>query len=148
MWRIAFAQMRAQAPRLIASCVAIIIATGFVVATLVLGETTKATMFKAVGARYVVAAAVVVPGDLTATPETTPSGEDSGGRLGPAVVQAVARVEGVTAVAADTETFAEVGFPAERGASTPRSKVSPPRRSCSGWISPTDGFPLPRARSP
>lgn len=138
MWRIAFAQMRAQAPRLIASCVAIIIATGFVVATLVLGETTKATMFKAVGARYVVAAAVVVPGDLTATPETTPSGEDSGGRLGPAVVQAVARVEGVTAVAADTETFAEVVIPGRAGGQyTPVESVAPAEEL--QWLDLADG---------
>ncbi|MGY2066963.1 ABC transporter permease [Blastococcus sp. SYSU DS0619] len=47
------ASVRAHLPRLIASTLAIVIAVGFVVATLVLNETTRATVLKAAGAQYV-----------------------------------------------------------------------------------------------
>ncbi|MGY2083332.1 ABC transporter permease [Blastococcus sp. SYSU DS0539] len=47
------ASIRAHLPRLIASTLAIVIAVGFVVATLVLNETTRATVLTAAGAQYV-----------------------------------------------------------------------------------------------
>ncbi|GAA4741247.1 FtsX-like permease family protein [Modestobacter marinus] len=47
------ASIRAHAGRLVASTLAIVIAVGFVVATLVLNETTKATVLEAAGAQYV-----------------------------------------------------------------------------------------------
>jgi putative ABC transport system permease protein len=53
------AQLRAHAARLIASTLAIVIAVGFVVATLVLNQTARATVLESIGARYVGAAAVV-----------------------------------------------------------------------------------------
>ncbi|SEP07527.1 ABC transporter permease [Trujillonella endophytica] len=59
MLRIITANLRAHLARLVASTVAIVIAVGFVVATLTLGETTRATMLEAVGARYVSADVVV-----------------------------------------------------------------------------------------
>jgi len=61
MWKTSLAQLRAHAGRLFASCLAIVIAVGFVVATLVLGDTTNATMTRAVAAQYVDTDAVVLP---------------------------------------------------------------------------------------
>ena len=57
------AQLRAHAARLIASTLAVVIAVGFVVATLVLNETSRSTVLDAVGARYVDTAAVVTSDD-------------------------------------------------------------------------------------
>ncbi|WP_346621051.1 FtsX-like permease family protein [Blastococcus montanus] len=59
------ASIRAHLPRLIASTLAIVIAVGFVVATLVLNETTRATVLKAAGAQYVDTAVVVTSGSGT-----------------------------------------------------------------------------------
>ena len=59
MRRVLLAQLRAHAARLVASTLAVVIATGFVVATLVLDETSRATIYEAVGAQYVHTAAVV-----------------------------------------------------------------------------------------
>ena len=53
MRALTLASVRAHLPRLIASTLAIVIAVGFVVATLVLNETTRATVLKAAGAQYV-----------------------------------------------------------------------------------------------
>jgi putative ABC transport system permease protein len=53
------AQVRANAARLVASTLAVVIAVGFVVGTLVLNETSRSTVLTAVGARYVDTAAVV-----------------------------------------------------------------------------------------
>ena len=59
MRTVLFAQVRAHVARLVAATLAVVIAVGFVVATLVLNETTRATVLDAVGARYVGVAAVV-----------------------------------------------------------------------------------------
>ncbi|MCZ2817134.1 ABC transporter permease [Modestobacter sp. VKM Ac-2984] len=59
MSRVTRASIRAHAGRLVASTLAIVIAVGFVVATLVLNETTKATVLAAAGAQYVDADVVV-----------------------------------------------------------------------------------------
>ncbi len=118
MLRISLAQVRAHVGRLIASCVAIIIAIGFVVATLVLSDTTKVTMLKAVGARYVDVAAVVVlgsdglPADSTPAPEPAP-GPESG--LTPEFIEVIGGLAGVAAVSADTETYAQVELPGRSG---------------------------------
>ncbi|MGY1828609.1 MULTISPECIES: ABC transporter permease [unclassified Blastococcus] len=53
MRAVTLASIRAHLPRLIASTLAIVIAVGFVVATLVLNETTRATVLTAAGAPYV-----------------------------------------------------------------------------------------------
>jgi putative ABC transport system permease protein len=59
MRTVLLAQLRTNAARLIASTLAIVIAVGFVVATLVLNETSRATVLDSVGARFVDTAAVV-----------------------------------------------------------------------------------------
>ncbi|RBY74392.1 ABC transporter permease [Blastococcus sp. TF02-09] len=59
MRSVVLAQLRTHAARLIASTLAVVIAVGFVVATLVLNETSRSTVLDTVGARYVHAAAVV-----------------------------------------------------------------------------------------
>lgn len=114
MWRISFAQVRLHIGRLIASCLAIIIAIGFVVATLVLSDTTRSTMLKAVGAPYVGVAAVLRP-DFTQL-QTTTDGTAAGPSVTPALVDAIAAVTGVAAVSADSATFAEVELPGRIGA--------------------------------
>lgn len=63
MRTVLLAQLRAHAARLIASTLAIVIAVGFVVATLVLNQTARATVLDAAGARYVGTAAVVTSDD-------------------------------------------------------------------------------------
>ena len=59
MRTVVLAQLRTHAARLIASTLAVVIAVGFVVATLVLNETSRATVLDTMGARYVDTAAVV-----------------------------------------------------------------------------------------
>jgi putative ABC transport system permease protein len=59
MRTVVLAQLRTHAARLIASTLAVVIAVGFVVATLVLNETARSTVLDTVGARYVGSAAVV-----------------------------------------------------------------------------------------
>ena len=59
MRTVVLAQLRTHAARLIASTLAVVIAVGFVVATLVLNETSRSTVLDTVGARYVDTAAVV-----------------------------------------------------------------------------------------
>ncbi|GAB4082129.1 FtsX-like permease family protein [Modestobacter muralis] len=63
MRAVTLASIRAHLPRLVASTLAIVIAVGFVVATLVLNETMKNTVLEAAGARYVGADAVVTAED-------------------------------------------------------------------------------------
>lgn len=59
MRTVVLAQLRTHAARLIASTLAVVIAVGFVVATLVLNETSRTTVLDTLGARYVDTAAVV-----------------------------------------------------------------------------------------
>ena len=66
MRTVVLAQLRTHAARLIASTLAVVIAVGFVVATLVLNETVRSTVSTAVGARYVDTAAVVTSEDARA----------------------------------------------------------------------------------
>jgi putative ABC transport system permease protein len=65
MRTVTLAGARAHAARLVASTLAIVIAVGFVVATLVLNETSRATVLAAVGAPYVGTDAVVTSADGT-----------------------------------------------------------------------------------
>ncbi|WP_336029100.1 ABC transporter permease [Geodermatophilus sp. FMUSA9-8] len=57
------AGLRAHLPRLVAATLAVVIATAFVAATLVLNETARATLLRAAGAQYVGADAVVTARD-------------------------------------------------------------------------------------
>jgi putative ABC transport system permease protein len=101
MTRVVTANLRAHAARLVASTVAIVIAVGFVVATLTLGETTRATMLEAIGARYVSADVVV----------TSTDGDPIDGVAGE-----VAGVPGVQAVDLATSTSVQALVPGRSGA--------------------------------
>ena len=57
------AGLRAHLPRLVAATLAVVIATAFVAATLVLNETSRATLLRVAGAEYVGSDAVVTSGD-------------------------------------------------------------------------------------
>jgi len=106
MWRTTLAQVRAHAGRLIASCVAIVIAVGFVVATLILAESTNATITRAVGAQYVDSDAVVVPGVTDSSPSSS-GGQASDGPSLEELLRPISGLDGVQSVAADRETFVQ-----------------------------------------
>jgi putative ABC transport system permease protein len=86
MRTVVLAQLRTHAARLVASTLAVVIAVGFVVATLVLNETSRATVLDTVGARYVGSAAVVTSpsGESLADDVDTLTALDSVGALAPA----------------------------------------------------------------
>ena len=101
MFRVALAGVRAHAARLIASTVAIVIAVGFVVATLTLSQTTRDTMLEAIGARYVSAEVVVTTGAAA---------------LGDDDAATVAGLPGVAAVDLATSTSVQALVPGRTGA--------------------------------
>ncbi|MET0764302.1 MAG: FtsX-like permease family protein [Blastococcus sp.] len=101
MRAVLFAQLRAHVARLVASTLAVVIAVGFVVATLVLNETSRSTVLDAVGAQYVDTAAVVTSED------GAPVGDHA---------HALTRLDSVRAVAPSWETSAQAGVPGRPGA--------------------------------
>ncbi|MBN1095310.1 FtsX-like permease family protein [Blastococcus sp. TML/C7B] len=102
MRSVVLAQLRTHAARLIASTLAVVIAVGFVVATLVLNETSRSTVLDSVGARYVDAAAVV------STTWDRPFTDDD--------VAAVAALAPVGAVAPSYEVGVQAALPGRPGA--------------------------------
>jgi putative ABC transport system permease protein len=98
---VTLASVRAHAARLVASCLAIVLAVAFVVATLVLNETTRSTVLTAAGAQYVGADAVVTTDDGSSL-------LDAAGEL-PAVA-------GVAAVAPEWQTSVQAVVPGRTGA--------------------------------
>jgi putative ABC transport system permease protein len=96
-----FAQLRTHAARLIASTLAVVIAVGFVVGTLVLNETTRSTVLDAVGAQYVRTAVVVTSADGSSLTDD---------------VDAIARLGSVDAVAPSLETSVQASVPGRTGA--------------------------------
>jgi len=101
MRAVTLASIRAHAARLVASTLAIVIAVGFVVATLVLNQTSKATVLEAAGAEY-------VDTDVVVTSE--------GSADLAAQVDAVAAVDGVRAVDPTWETSVQAVVPGRSGA--------------------------------
>ncbi|MEZ0166882.1 FtsX-like permease family protein [Kineococcus sp. LSe6-4] len=112
------AQLRAHGARVAASCLAIVIAVGFVVATLSLDATAKNGVLQSTGAQYVSSAAVVQPdGTGEGTQEADPL---------PALRDRLAGLPGVTSVAADRSTYVAVRLPGRSGATTAKvSALSP-----------------------
>jgi putative ABC transport system permease protein len=100
MRTVVLAQLRTHAARLIASTLAVVIAVGFVVATLVLNETSRSTVLDTIGARYVDAAAVV----------TSPSYESLADDVAP-----LAALGSVGAVAPTYETGVQAAVPGRDG---------------------------------
>ncbi|GAB3301581.1 FtsX-like permease family protein [Geodermatophilus aquaeductus] len=90
------ANLRAHLPRLVAATLAVVIAVAFVVATLVLNETSRATLLRAAGAEYVGTDVVVTAAD----------GSSLAGAVG-----AVAAVPGVRAVDPTTAAEVQARFP-------------------------------------
>ncbi|KQS71867.1 ABC transporter permease [Modestobacter sp. Leaf380] len=101
MRTVLLAQVRANAGRLIASMLAIVIAVAFVVATLVLNETTRSTVLASVGAQY-------VGTDLVLTSTDGESLAD--------IVEPVSGVPGVQAVAPEWDTSVQAVLPDRTGA--------------------------------
>ncbi|NYD24201.1 FtsX-like permease family protein [Kineococcus aurantiacus] len=100
------AQLRAHGARVVASCLAIVIAVGFVVATLSLNATAKAGVLDAVGAEFTASALVVEPdGSSPGEPLTD-------------LQPVLAALPGVAAVAADRSTTVEVRLPGRSGSTT------------------------------
>ncbi|SOE00041.1 FtsX-like permease family protein [Blastococcus haudaquaticus] len=100
MRSVLFAQVRAHVARLLASTLAVVIAVGFVVATLVLNETARSTVLNAVGAQYVGAAAVVTSDDGSSLADDA---------------DAVAGLSSVAAVAPSFETSIQAAVPGRTG---------------------------------
>nr|WP_239523431.1 FtsX family ABC transporter permease [Geodermatophilus normandii] len=90
------ADLRAHLPRLVAATLAVVIAVAFVVATLVLNETSRATLLRAAGAEYVGTDVVV----------TTTDGSSLAG-----AADAVAAVPGVRAVDPTASADVQARFP-------------------------------------
>ncbi|WP_299959854.1 ABC transporter permease [uncultured Modestobacter sp.] len=101
MRAVTLASIRAHLPRLVASTLAIVIAVGFVVATLVLNETTKATVLEAAGAQYVDTDVVV----------TSDSGTGLAGQ-----VDTLTGLDGVQAVDPTWQTSVQAVAPGRTGA--------------------------------
>jgi putative ABC transport system permease protein len=101
MSRVTRASIRAHAARLVASTLAIVIAVGFVVATLVLNQTTKSTVLEAAGARYVDTGVVV----------TSDNGSGLADQVGPLTALA-----GVQAVDPSWQTSVQAVVPGRTGA--------------------------------
>ncbi|NAZ86115.1 FtsX-like permease family protein [Kineococcus indalonis] len=109
MLRTTLAQLRAHAGRVLASCLAVVIAVAFVVATLVLNSSASASLLQAVGAPFTASAAVV----------TADEGADPAA-AGPALGAAAERVRalpGVAQVAADRGAGVQVRLPGRSGSS-------------------------------
>ncbi|MGY1693625.1 FtsX-like permease family protein [Geodermatophilus sp. SYSU D00814] len=94
------AGLRAHLPRLVASCVAVVLAVAFVVATLVLNETTRSTVLTAAGARYVGADAVVTSEDGSSLLDELP---------------VLTALDGVRAVAPEWQTSVQAVAPGRTG---------------------------------
>ena len=101
MRAVTLASIRAHAARLVASTLAIVIAVGFVVATLVLNETARSTILEAAGAEYVDTAVVV----------TSDSGESLADD-----VDTLTALDGVQAVAPSWQTSVQAVAPGRTGA--------------------------------
>ncbi|WP_138760813.1 ABC transporter permease [Modestobacter altitudinis] len=100
MRAVTLASIRAHLPRLVASTLAIVIAVGFVVATLVLDQTTRSTVLEAAGAQYVDTDVVV----------TSDDGSGLSDRVG-----TLTALDGVQAVDPSWETSVQAAVPGRTG---------------------------------
>jgi putative ABC transport system permease protein len=101
MRAVTLASIRAHAARLVASTLAIVIAVGFVVATLVLNQTSKSTVLEAAGAQYVDTDVVVTSDGGTGLADD---------------VDTLTALEGVQAVDPSWETGVQAVVPGRTGA--------------------------------
>jgi putative ABC transport system permease protein len=108
MFALSIAQLRAHTARLVATCLAIIIAVGFVVATLVLNQTSKTTVLDSVGAQYRNTDAVITA-DLEAP------GDDNSLDSRKNLVQTIRAIPGVGKIAVDHTTYTQVRLPGAHG---------------------------------
>jgi putative ABC transport system permease protein len=106
MFSLSLAQLRLHTSRLVATCLAIVIAVAFIVATLVLNQTTKSTVFSAIGAQYQNTDVVVSNNDLADSDSLTAH---------PEVIKKLRDLPGVAAVATERGTFHQVRLPEHRG---------------------------------
>lgn len=117
MLRVTLAQLRAHGARVAASCLAIVIAVGFVVATLSLNATAKNGVLESIGRQFTSSAAVVQLDGTGAGDAQDPL---------PALRDRLAALPDVAAVAADRSTYASVRLPGRSGATTTQvSALSP-----------------------
>jgi len=107
MLSLSLAQLRAHISRLVATVLAIVIAVGFVVATLVLNQTSKTTVLGAVAAQF-------QNTDTVVTADLSPS-DSVGLEARPGLVEKIKSLPGVTAVAADSTAYIQARLPERRG---------------------------------
>ena len=108
MFALSLAQLRSHTARLIATCLAIVIAVGFVVATLVLNQTSKTTVLDTVGAQYRTTAAVITTNDDVEGGSTSLDDRKH-------LVEQIRSVPGVAALAVDHNAYAEFRLPGRNG---------------------------------
>ncbi|SFL72448.1 ABC transporter permease [Geodermatophilus ruber] len=100
MRSVVLAQIRTHAARLVASCLAVVLAVAFVVATLVLNQTTRDTVLTAAGAQYLGADVVI------STEDGSSLADD---------VETLRTVEGVRAIAPEWEVAVQAVVPGRTG---------------------------------
>lgn len=109
MLALSLAQLRAHTTRLVATVLAIVIAVGFVVATLVLNQTSSDTVRDAVARQYRSTDAVVT---VDQSIETTTGVVGLGAR--PGLVERVAAVGGAGVIAVDRSAYVQTRLPGKR----------------------------------
>jgi putative ABC transport system permease protein len=107
MFALSLAQLRAHTARLVATCLAIIIAVGFVVATLVLNQTSKATVLDSVGAQFQNTDAVITANSDAAGATPLDSRKE--------LIQTIRTIPGVGTVAVDRTTYTQMRLPGGKG---------------------------------
>lgn len=110
MFSLSLAQLRTQAHRLVATALAIIIAVGFVVATLTLNETSKNTVYEALSSQY------LTTDSVAAYDWENSSGESPTAEQWAQIGEKIAGLPGVAAVALDESTYIRVQTEGNSGA--------------------------------
>ncbi|GAA3605345.1 FtsX-like permease family protein [Kineosporia mesophila] len=109
MLSLSLAQLRTQAHRLVATVLAIVIAVGFVVATLVLNDTSRNTVFGALSSQFVNTDAVVAYDWQTSTGEMPDADAMTG------ISQEIEKLPGVAGVALDLSAYVNARLPGSQG---------------------------------
>ncbi|GAB6899545.1 ABC transporter permease [Kineosporia succinea] len=110
MLSLSLAQLRTQAHRLVATVLAIVIAVGFVVATLVLNDTSKQTVYGALSSQYLNTDVVVTYDWQTSAGGETPDSDGWAQLAGQ-----VEKLPGVAGVALDRSTYISARLPGSKG---------------------------------
>jgi len=115
MFALSIAQLRSHVARLVATCLAIIIAVGFVVATLVLNQTSKTTVLDSVGAQFRNTDAVITRSEDVIPTHDGAADENPSLDSRKGLLEQIRSVPGVTTIAVDRSTYSQVRLPGRKG---------------------------------